>query len=108
MFDAGEMACPGLRSQKLEQVAASYAARGAPVADQAAVWEEVAERHRRVGSRSATGAMRDAYIQRQDDLNRAEEQLRCPDDGPVGVLALVSGRAACADIFDQAETPRGY
>jgi hypothetical protein len=108
MFDAGETAYPRLRSQKLEQVAASYAARGAPVADQAAVWDEVADRHRRVGSRSATGAMRDAYAERQDDLTHAEEQLRCPDDDPVGVLALVSGRAACADIFDQAETLRGY
>ena len=52
--------------------------------------------------------MRDAYTERQDDLTCAEKQLRCPDDGPVGVLALVSGRAVCADIFDQAETLRGY
>ncbi len=39
---------------------------------------------------------------------RAEELLRCPDDRPVGVLAVVSGRAAYADIFDQAETLCGY
>ena len=108
MFDAGETAYPRLRSQKLEQVAASYAVRGAPVADQAAVWDEVADRHRRVGSRSDTGAMRDAYASRQEDLTRAQEQLRCPDNGPVGVVALVSGRAVCADIFDQAETLGGY
>lgn len=107
-FDAGETAYPRLRSQKLEQVAASYATRGAPVADQAAVWEEVADRHRRVGSRSDTGAMRDAYAERQDDLARAEERFRCPEDNAVGVVALVGGRAACADVFDQADTLRGY
>jgi hypothetical protein len=107
-FDAGETAYPRLRSQKLEQVAASYAARGAPVADQGAVWEEVADRQRRVGARSATGAMRDAYVERGDDLTRAEERFRCPDDRPVGVIALVGGRAACADVFDQAETLAGY
>ncbi len=49
--------------------------------------------------------MRDAYAERRDDLTRAEEHLRYPDDGPVGVLALVSGLSACADSFDQAETP---
>ncbi|MCC6630143.1 MAG: hypothetical protein IT340_22410 [Chloroflexi bacterium] len=108
VFDAGETAYPRLRSQKHEQVAASYAARGAPVADQAAVWDEVADRHRRIGSRSDTGAMRDAYAERQEDLTRAQQQLRSPDDGPVGVLALVSGRAACADIFDQTDTLAVY
>lgn len=107
-FHAGETAYPRLRRQKVEQVAASYATQGAPVAEQTAVWDEVAERHRRIGSHSQTGAMRDAYSARQNDLQRAEERLRCPDDGPVGVLALIGGRSACADIFDQPDTLRHY
>lgn len=32
----------------------------------------------------------------------------CPADGPVGVVALVGGRAACADVFDRPETLRAY
>ncbi len=108
VFNTGETAYPRLRSQTLEQVAASYAVRGAPVADQAAVWDEVADRHHRVGSHSNTGAMRDAYAERQGDLAQAEERLRCPEDGAVGVVALIGGRAICADVFDQAETLRGY
>ena len=105
---AGETAYPRLRGQKAEQVTASYATRGVPVADQGAVWAEVADRHQRVGAHSDTGAMRDAYAEREADLLRAQEQLRCPADGPVGVIALVGGRAACADIFDRAETLRAY
>jgi hypothetical protein len=108
VFDAGETAYPGLRRQKVQQVAASYAARGMPMADQSAVWGEIADRHRRIGSHSPTGAMRDAYVERAHDLARAEEVLRCPEDGPVGVVALVGGRAICADIFDSGQTLRTY
>src|SRR5207249_943952 len=97
-----------LRSQKLEQVAASYAVASAPAADQGAVRDEVADRHRRVGSRSTTGAMRDAYTERGDDLAHAEERFHCPAGRPVGVIALVGGHATCADISDQAETLAGY
>lgn len=107
-FGAGEAAYPRLRGQKAEQVNASYAARGVPVADQGAVCAEVADRHRRVGARSDTGAMKGAYAEREPDLLRAQEHFRCPADGPVGVIALVGGRAACADIFDRAETLRAF
>ena len=108
VFDAGETAYPRLRSQKIQQVAASYAMHGTPMADQSAVWGEIADGHRRVGSRSATGAMRDAYAKRAVDLARAEERLACPEDGPVGVVAVVGGRAVCADIFDSGDTLRTY
>jgi hypothetical protein len=107
-FDAGETAYPQLRSQKIEQVAASYARRGVPEADQGAVWDDVADRHRRVGSQSATGAMRDAYVARHDDLARAGERFQYPDGAPIGVIALVGGRSACSDIFDQPESLRAY
>ena len=42
------------------QVTASFAVAAAPLSDQSAVWEEVALRHRRTGTRSATSALRDA------------------------------------------------
>jgi len=107
-FDAGEVVPTGLRGQKIEQVARSYAAMRRPVANQAAVWDEVALGLHKVGSHSRTGAMRDAYIKRQEDLAQAEERFRSPADGAVGTVALFGGRAACADVFDQPGTLGAY
>lgn len=107
-FEAGEAVHPTLRRLKVEQVSQSLRAGAAPRADQAAVWAEVAERHRAAGTRSATGALHDAYDQHDAELGQAEASLPYPDDGPVGVVALVGGQATCADIFDRAATLRAY
>ena len=107
-FDTGEAVYPTLRRQKVAQVSMSLAAAGAPVADQHAVWDEVGERQRRAGTRSDTGAMRDVYLDRSAPLLDVERALPCPDDSPVGVIAFVDGRAACADLFDRPDTLREY
>jgi hypothetical protein len=107
-FDAGEAVHPTLRRLKAEQVSASFARAAPPAADQAEVWAEVASRHRRTGTRSATAALRDAYVTRGRELEAAEQALVLPNDGPTGVIAMVEGRAVCADLFDRPETLRTY
>jgi len=77
-------------------------------ADQAAVWGEVAARQARGGTRSSTRAIHDVYLERREALQRAEDILRYPPDEPVGVVAVVSGRTICADIFDRPATLRAY
>jgi hypothetical protein len=107
-FNAGEAVHPTLRRQKTEQVTASFLAMSAPLADQSAVWAEVDARHRRTGTKSATGALRDSYAQNSAELLEAERTLPCPDNNPTGVVALIDGRAVCADLFDRPETLRHY
>jgi hypothetical protein len=107
-FDAGEAVHPTLRRLKAEQVSATFATAAAPIANQSEVWAEVASRHRRTGTRSATAALRDAYVTRRRELEAAEQALVLPGDGPTGVLAMVEGRAVCADLFDRPETLRTY
>lgn len=107
-FAAGEAVHPSLRRQKNEQVTASFLRVAQPLADQGAVWAEVAERHRRTGTRSATASLRDAYVGRAADLEEAERMLTCPDDSPTGVVAIVDGHALCADLFDRPETLKHY
>jgi hypothetical protein len=107
-FAPGEAAYPALRAQKSVHVTAAYAALGAPVADQGAVWDAIAARHAADGTRSATGAMRDAYRSRDADLARAVARLRYPDDDPVGVVALAPAGVLCADVFDRPATLRAY
>jgi hypothetical protein len=106
-FAAGEAAYPTLRREKMARVAASVEVGAAPRGDQGAVWDEIATRHHARGTRSATGAMRDLYLQ-HEGLDRTAADLSCPDDGPVGVVALIGGRAACADLFDRPEALRAY
>jgi hypothetical protein len=107
-FVPGETVYPSLRQQKAAQVAASLTASGLPQADQAAVWSEISTTHRRRGTRSSTEAVHDAYVERSEVLRQAEETLRYPGGEPVGVMAVVSGRAICADIFDRPATLRAY
>ena len=104
VFAAGEAAYPSLRAQKVEDVARAYGEAGAPISDQGRIWDEIAGRQTRMGTRSATHAMRDTYEQRAAHLARMLKRLPCPGDGAVGVIALVAGRARCADIFDRPET----
>jgi hypothetical protein len=107
-FETGETAYPRLRRQKMDDVTQSYVRRGQPIADQAAVWHEVADRHRRVGATSRTGAMRDAYASREADLTLAQERLPYREDGAVGVAAFVGGTAIAIDIFDHPTTLGAY
>ena len=65
-FSSGETAYPSLRARKIEDVGRAYADSAVPVAEQSNVWAEVACGHRRSGTRSGTGAMRDTYEQRHE------------------------------------------
>ncbi|MBI3973659.1 MAG: hypothetical protein HY332_20480 [Chloroflexi bacterium] len=107
-FAPGESAYPTLRSVKAQHVTASYARAGVPVADQGAVWEEIASLRVRDATASITGAMRDVYLQRHEALEQAERALAYPDDAPVGIVAVAQEHAFCADIFDHPTTLRSY
>lgn len=96
-FQSGETAYPNLRRAKLMQVTASNASRGAPVADQGIIWNEVADRKRKGAIHSPTDARRDGYVQRAGQLEEIEGALKCPTDDPVGVLAMAGGRVRHAD-----------
>jgi hypothetical protein len=50
----------------------------------------------------------DAYIQPADEVGEAEHDLRHPDDNPNGVIAMIEGRALCADLFERPDTLRQY
>jgi len=107
-FSPGEAVYPTLRRQKAEHVTASLSASGVPRADQAAVWNEISTRHARHATPSSTQAVHDAYVERAEALRRAEESLRYPADGPVGVVGVVAGQPVCADIFDRPSTLATY
>ncbi|HLG72412.1 MAG TPA: DUF6569 family protein [Chloroflexota bacterium] len=82
-FAPGEAAYPSLRAKKMEDVARAYAEMGAPLADQGRIWEDIAETQYKMGTRSATHAMRDSYEQQHRYLDRVLQRLACPEVPPV-------------------------
>jgi len=106
-FAPGEAVYPSLRGQKARQVSAALEARTGARADQHMVWGEIATRQRRAGTVAPTAALNDLYAQRSEWLARAEARFTVVD-GAVGVIAVLGGRARCADIFDQPATLRAY
>ena len=74
---------------------------GAPVhADQGAVWSEVEGLHRRQGTHSGTGAMRDSYEARKGDLDRLLAAFPLVD-GQAGVLVLHGSRVVGLDLVSR-------
>lgn len=92
-----------LRSQKAAQVSESLRFDLGFQADQGALWAEIDRKHARMGSRSDTDALHDAYRDRQADLQRYLAGLE-PQPGQTGVACFINGRFACLDLFDAPET----
>ncbi|MEI6451219.1 MAG: DUF6569 family protein [Actinomycetes bacterium] len=70
-------------------------------ADQGRVWSEVDGLHRRQGTHSGTGAMRDSYEARKGDLDRVLAAFP-PLDGQTGVLVLHGSRVVGLDLVSRA------
>ncbi|CAA9518543.1 MAG: hypothetical protein AVDCRST_MAG45-2349 [uncultured Solirubrobacterales bacterium] len=99
---APQAAYPELRRMKAarvrEQASAGLEARAA----QSEVWEEVAAKHQRIGTRSTTGAMHDAFEQRRDRLGELRTGI-ASHAGQVGMLAAVGGRFSVLDHVSRPE-----
>jgi hypothetical protein len=90
------------RSSKSERVYANLMRFKAYDAEQGAVWGDVASYHQRLGTRSNSGAMRDAYTQREqafgDFLGAFPLQA-----GQIGMVVLINGQPAGADVLSLPE-----
>ncbi|MSQ43655.1 MAG: hypothetical protein EXR45_05540 [Chloroflexi bacterium] len=103
-FSSGEIVPPSVRRGKENSVRASYRSVGAPRSDQGEVWARVSESLSSAQAVSRTSDLSEAYSARRLDLEDTRINLPCPNDGPVGVVAIFGGDVKAADIFDRAET----
>lgn len=102
-FSPGKSANLSVRRNKMERVKGSLRRRRRHDADQGAVWDEVADCMRASGSSSPTGALSDAYAQRQEDLDSFRRDLQLPDEA-VGLAVYQNGRFLGLDLFDKHAT----
>ena len=92
-----------MRARKSEQVYRRRMAVGEAYADQALVWDEIAERQMELGVNSPTGAMADIFNRHEVRLRNYERAFQ-PLEGQVGALFAINGRVVSLDLFDYAST----
>ena len=86
--DSGVIAPPSIRATKAESVGRSLRD-GSRTSDQSAVWSAIDDIALKAGTQRETGAMRDVYVERHEDLERIASQISMVEN-QVGGIALVA------------------
>ncbi len=90
----------GLRAMRMASVSDSFRQSRGATSDQSAVWERIARKSARMGSRSRTGAMAELYASRSEDLARYEAALAMPAEA-CGAVYVIGGQPAGREGCDR-------
>lgn len=96
--DSGYVMSPRIRSKKVDSVSQSLKGERGFRSDQGEVWNEVHKLNEDLCVASPTGAMRDAHVAKEVDLEEALRAFPCLD-GQKGLLVLLNGRVAGFDLL---------
>lgn len=101
---SGSLAHSELRKRKSADIAISLEQSQAHFSNQGAVWEEIESLHvaAKTSGTSKTRAMKDAYEQRQKELDDFTRDLSCLD-GQCGLLAVIGDRVEGIDVLSRPE-----
>ena len=101
---SGSVAYAELRKRKSADVAYSLQVNACHASDQGAVWSEIEQLHfaAKTDDSSRTRAMKDAYNERQQDLDAFTRDLPC-HDGQCGLLAVIGDRVEGIDVLSRPE-----
>jgi hypothetical protein len=94
-----------LRAMLNKQVTVGYDSCAAPSSNQSEVWSEVSRKMQRLGSRSDSMALEQAYDDHRRSLDDAICDLEFPE-GCSGAVFVRNGQVVGADLFDQPDTLR--
>ena len=101
-FDSGYVMPARSRSSKSERVFNSLKFNKSFDAGQGAVWSEVASYHQELGTSSRSGAMRDAFNQKEQDFSDYLSKFPL-QAGQKGMIVLINGQPAGADLLSMPE-----
>lgn len=104
--DSGEVMHRAARSYKMQSVTSSLRMQASYQSDQAGVWDQINELHTSANTQSSTGAMRDAYEQRRQDLNMYLGAFDCVDHQR-GCLVFIGGKVAGLDVVSRSDAYAG-
>jgi hypothetical protein len=91
---------PSLRSRKNASVSSSLSESRSYRSDQGEVWESIGELHSSHQTSSGTGAMKDAYEARREDISTYREAFPC-QEGQCGMAVLIKGRVAGVEMVSR-------
>jgi hypothetical protein len=100
--DSNVSMSPSLRSRKNASVSCSLSESRGYRSDQGEVWESIEELHSSHSTSSGTGAMKDAYEARREDLSSYLDAFPC-QDGQCGMAVLIKGRVAGVEMVSRPE-----
>jgi hypothetical protein len=106
-FTSGKSASHRVRSSKLARVHQSLKTGRKHDAEQVEVWQDVAMSLAASETSSPTGALADAYAQRERELASFRRDLQLPNDA-VGLAAFHDGKLQGLDLFDRHATLRYF
>lgn len=89
-----------LRSDKLQSVTSSLIAGRGHTSDQGGVWDSVANMHHLANTTSPTGAMRDAYLAKNNELNDYLNAFAV-EPQQQGSLIFINGKVVGVDIISR-------
>lgn len=92
-----------LRTKMARAVTQSYKTSSTPTSDQGEVWNEVSRKLSKMGSRSDSSALEQAYEDQRARLDEVLQRLRAPE-GCHGAVFAFGGRIAGVDLFDKPGT----
>ena len=104
--DSGVVAPPSVRAAKAESVDRSLRSRGSRVSDQSAVWSAIDEVASRAGTQRTTGALRDVFAGRHEEIEAITAPFSMAED-QVGCVALINGEAVGLDCVSSPDVLRG-
>jgi hypothetical protein len=102
---AGTMSHGMLRKMMSKHAYEGFRTRGSPTSKQGEVWQEVSRKLGAVGSVSPSAELQQAYADHEYRVSDIVVKLHVPD-GCHGVVFVLSGKIAGADVFDKPETLR--
>ncbi|MEI8355980.1 MAG: DUF6569 family protein [Deltaproteobacteria bacterium] len=95
--DSNVSMSPSLRSRKNASVSCSLSESRSYRSDQGEVWESIEELHSSHRTSSGTGAMKDAYEARREEIITYQEAFPF-QDGQCGMAVLIKGRVAGVEM----------
>jgi hypothetical protein len=97
----------GLRGRKSASVVAAMSRGHGRVSNQSQVWTDVDAYARRIGARSATHALENAYVASEEEAGALLGEVNVID-GQVGVIAGIGSEAISLDLFDKPSSLASY
>ena len=101
---SGNIMSSKLRRRKTRTVTQSLRACKSFASNQGEVWDSIAEIHAEAGTSSKTGAMKDAFEDRQEQLKEYTDAI-APVENQVGLLVFIDDKPAGLDLFAR---PRSF